>query len=234
MPIPIDKLAIWLGGFFDGEGAIMIMQIKRNPDGRSDTPYYYDLRLDVSNTQLEILEFIKANFGGRLVGPHGTRTPNGKPVHHWIAIGNAALKVLARIYPYLFLKRERAKLAIEFQLSRNAWLKLPSLANKLTAEELERRRKAHITMKQLNMKGVKSNAVDLTFPNPHTFKFEYDPSEHTTCNACGRVFKTVAALTQHCRWRGRSELAEEGKARLSPEQVKRIAERMAQQSKGVA
>lgn len=153
MTAPIDKLAIWFAGFFDGEGAIMIAKWH---EARYDRTYYA-LRLDVSNTDLSVLGYIKEKFGGNLGPPRSEPLhPNSKPVYHWFTAYKEAYTILKRIVPYLVLKQEKANLALKFYEEQKAWLKRPTPVNKLSDEELERREILYQSMKELNRKGIKT------------------------------------------------------------------------------
>lgn len=159
MPAPIDKKAIWLAGFCDGEGAIMISKWIRH-DTLSQNPQY-QLRLSIVNTDLPTLEYIKREFGGALREGHGTNKPSRmitksfKPVYEWLGTDKTAFTVLKRIAPYLVLKRERALLALSYQKSRYEWQELNNGDRRLTTEEIARRELIWQKMKTLNHKGVK-------------------------------------------------------------------------------
>lgn len=152
MTASIDKLAIWFAGFFDGEGAIMIAKWHETRYNRT----YYALRLDVSNTDLSTLEYIKENFGGNISLPHGKLLhANSKPVYHWISAYKEAHKILKRIAPYLILKQGKVKVALKFCEEQKAWIKRPTPVNKLSDDELEKREMLYQIMKELNHKGTR-------------------------------------------------------------------------------
>lgn len=158
MPAPIDKFAIWLAGFMDGEGAIMICKFQRH-DSKSKSPQYA-LRLSIVNTELPVLEHIKHEFGGYINNGHGAYSLKNmkfktfKPVYEWCATDITALKILKRIFPYLLLKKERAELAIHFQESRYLFRKQAGVNNRLSEDEIARREAIYQRMKALNKKGV--------------------------------------------------------------------------------
>lgn len=150
----------YLGGFFDGEGSISIIFSKprlkpyknkvKNP-GRGN----FDLLVCVTNTKKEILEVYLEKFGGnlRLDSKHkATWKPYWKDCYTW-SVGNIkGLSFLKTIYPFLFIKKEQARLAIEFQES----LRKPqtSGSRSLTDEEWLKRSKMREAMLKLNGRAV--------------------------------------------------------------------------------
>lgn len=154
----IDKAAIWLAGFVDGEGAIMITKIKRH-DTRSQNPQY-QLRLSVTNTSIEALKFIEANFGGKISKGHGTFNAsrmllkNFKPVFEWVASDKTAFSTLERIISYLVIKKERAEIAMQYHTSRAKWRAGRGVHNKLDESEISRREAIYQKMKSLNIRGI--------------------------------------------------------------------------------
>jgi len=115
--------ALWayIAGFFDGEGSISIAR----------TGKYYSLRIVISNTNIEPLTFIKNILGGNI---HAALPKNvkHKRYYNWYKCGKHAAEVLEILLPFLIVKRERAILAIEYNLSLDKWHKA-QLINELSA-----------------------------------------------------------------------------------------------------
>ena len=100
----------YLAGFFDGEGCIRIICVK-------DRGYLYGnhrLWIQLTNTNQEIMDKIR-NLGWyvreiKKLKKHWKRC--------WVGVlkDNKALEFLQSVFPFLTVKRDEAKLAIEFQL----------------------------------------------------------------------------------------------------------------------
>lgn len=100
----------YLAGFFDGEGCIRIVCVK-------DKGYVYGhhrLWIQLTNTNQEIMDKI------RNLGWYVTERKNLKKCWKrcWVGVlkDDKAMEVLQSIFPFLIVKRDEAKLAIEFQL----------------------------------------------------------------------------------------------------------------------
>lgn len=101
--------AEYLAGFFDGEGYVGIISSGRN---------YYKLHLAISNTNEFILQYIKAEYGGRF--HRVTRTiPNHKPVYQLVWSGENAKDLIRIILPYSKVKSNQLQMALQFPIRRN-------------------------------------------------------------------------------------------------------------------
>lgn len=125
-----DTEAAYLAGIIDGEGTVTIMRDSRGPE-----EWRYRVRLSVSNTSIELMEFLHP-VGGHIsveAGPQRTRT-----CYAWILTGSSAVVVLRNVVKYLIVKRKHAEHAIRFEESRKS----------LSADELER---AYVVAKSMNL-----------------------------------------------------------------------------------
>ena len=111
----------YAAGFFDGEGTVGINAQKPNvKNGRTLT--MYSLKIDIRNTNEDVLLWLKKNFNGnikyysieKLKGSYGAT----KPQWRWNISSNQAKDFLELILPYLVVKRKQAELAIIFQKNR--------------------------------------------------------------------------------------------------------------------
>lgn len=105
--------AAYIAGFFDGEGSVLLYQRHAN----------IALRITFANTKRAILEWISETIGaGNIVTT--TRNNNKHATSHLLLINSqAAASLLEQIKPYLIIKSEQARLAIDFQ----SRLKVPQL-----------------------------------------------------------------------------------------------------------
>jgi hypothetical protein len=98
----MNEKIIYLAGIFDGEGTIAI--VKNKPGGKRHI--YNCPRLIITNTNLNLMLWLKKNFGGniRTIKP---KNPNYKPFYQWIIGNKKALNLLKKMLPYLIVKKEK-------------------------------------------------------------------------------------------------------------------------------
>ena len=117
----------YLAGFIDGEGSFSITktyskQIKpyskkvKQEDKVTVKYVCYKLDVSVTNTNKEVMDWIAFTFGGKVYsGGNTNRNPKYKPRHTWHVSNREACRVLIiSILPYLIVKKEQAKTALEF------------------------------------------------------------------------------------------------------------------------
>ena len=97
----------YIAGFFDGEGCV---SIKRT--GGSGN--YLQVVAQIINTDIDILKKFKEKFSGNIHVMYRTK-PNHKTGYTWKVASKSAYEFLLAIYPYAIIKRDRIKLALEFQ-----------------------------------------------------------------------------------------------------------------------
>lgn len=101
----------YIAGFFDADGGLNIYQTKK---GVNKDRIGYQLSVYIFNTDKRIIDAMYNEFGGYI---HIRKRPNPKwsDAYEWKISVNKALDFLKNIEPYLIVKKERAKIAIEFQ-----------------------------------------------------------------------------------------------------------------------
>jgi len=97
--VPVEELT-YLAGFFDGEGCIQTQVTKRC------------LALSVTNKWYTPLEKFMNAFGGRV---HLVTDKKGFSCFRWEVYADGAMLALKQLLPFLIIKKQRAKIAIEFQ-----------------------------------------------------------------------------------------------------------------------
>ena len=103
---------IYIAGLFDGEGHIFITEDKRPAYKTS----LHILRTGITNTNREVIEWVYSLFPATWeMRIRNKNHPHWKPCFFWEASSNKALYFIKMIYPYLRIKKEQARLAIEFQ-----------------------------------------------------------------------------------------------------------------------
>ena len=105
------KLA-YLAGIIDGEGSICITKFldKRKKSVR----WQYIGCVAIGNTDKRLIEWVIKSFS-----PNKTLTGykyrNTGKSYHWELRDNKAMELLKAVYPFLKLKKEQAKIMIDFQ-----------------------------------------------------------------------------------------------------------------------
>lgn len=134
----VKLLDSYTGGIVDGEGAVTLVR---------GTSGYYQCRLSVSNTCKELLEQVRATYGGSPVQAMKAH-PRYKQAYVWCLNGQAAAPVLRKLLPFLIVKREHAKIALEFLETCTC-----GSGKHLTEEQFEHAERLALAMKAINMKG---------------------------------------------------------------------------------
>lgn len=134
------KLSLeYVAGFIDGEGCLTYTLCRTTVMPR----------LLVVNTNLDILLKLKNQFGGNISQLSRTKN-NWKIGYQWALVGQKSINLIKEIFPFLNIKREQAKLFIEFEKLR------PGMGKKWNNEN-----KNYFinTIKYLNKKGI-DNAIE--------------------------------------------------------------------------
>ena len=145
---PDEITLAYLAGFFDGEGYVGISKGYKTS--------YYLLVCTVTQTDVTPLMIYHQWYKGKVQGPRNVGG-NRKPIYWWKAEANRAEKFLLDIQPYLVVKAERVKLALEFRELFKGDNILPRGLTINTAKKqkiLELRQDKYEQMAQLNKRGI--------------------------------------------------------------------------------
>jgi len=129
---------IWMAGFFDGEGSMVISQLQSGG---------FLFAISVSQTKSDAsLVVFKETFGGAVY-----RTPergNRAAAYHWQVSGAKAIAAVRQMWPYFLVKRPQAEVAEE-------WAKLGPVVRtpELAVRRKERQQELHEEMVALNKRG---------------------------------------------------------------------------------
>lgn len=107
----------YLAGLFDGEGCIHIAKVDYHGKGTSHSEFGYRVDIHITMTYEPVVKWLVANFGGVYYANHWNpeHNKNWKPAYRWVPKGKAnKLALITGILPYLIVKREIAKVALEF------------------------------------------------------------------------------------------------------------------------
>jgi len=76
----------------------------------------YEIRVTVKNTNLELMDWLKDNFGG-YVGKN-RKIIGWKQAYDWVITGGRAIKLLEKIKDFLIIKREQYLIVITYQAAK--------------------------------------------------------------------------------------------------------------------
>lgn len=102
----------YIAGFLDGEGSIIICR-SRLRKGK-----FYEgvqLRVSITNTNVEVLLLLKQEFGGTILKRKTPKPFQRKDTYDWVVTHQKAAKFLRKIVPYLIIKKQQALLGIKLQ-----------------------------------------------------------------------------------------------------------------------
>ncbi len=100
----------YAAGLVDGEGCISISKSKR----KGYKNYQFYLKVVITNTNKDILNLFQEQFGGSVLNrSHGKK--HWTPAYNWQLTCRQAESFLKLILPFLYIKKEEAKVALQFQ-----------------------------------------------------------------------------------------------------------------------
>lgn len=101
----------YIAGFVDGEGCIGLWREKRlsNKCG-----FRFHPALEANNTNFEVLYRIREMMGNGRIVHIFNKQPNRKPGYKLQLFPNQIRHILPQIMPYLIIKREQARLVLEY------------------------------------------------------------------------------------------------------------------------
>lgn len=135
----------YAAGVLDADGTVRICR-SRQP--KNTKAYRHGLRVSVSNSDLTLLRWFKAELGGNLMLLL-PRAEGHRPVHRWYLHGVLAGKMLRSVLPYLIVKRERALIGLEFVHT----IQKPGIH--LPLKLFTQREALYWTMRTLNRRGTR-------------------------------------------------------------------------------
>jgi hypothetical protein len=142
----------YLAGLFDGEGCIHIKKTRR-----PDTPcgVQYALQTSVRMTNKNAVDKFYNAFGGH-VYPCSKRFPWHKDMWQWIALSSIAQVFLMDTMPYLIVKKDEAKLALEFQVEKKRTVGQKGIKGfaRKTTEEIKKEEKYYRNMRDLKLQNA--------------------------------------------------------------------------------
>jgi len=129
----------YLAGFIDGEGHIAI-GVNRSKNGKRR----WYLRFACHQVNPEPLFLLRDCFGGSI--QRTERTGNQRTIFEWVASSRDAEAAIRAMTPFLRVKREEAKLALEFQ---SMLMSMSGRRPELTPEQEAAREDVYLRMRAL-------------------------------------------------------------------------------------
>jgi len=106
----------YVGGIIDGEGCIEFKWADRTRKNRKGAPTYHTLivRMEVPQVDKRLIDYLME------ITKEGTRdikrypkNPTYQDQHRWRVGYHGVYRVLKQVYPYLIVKKQKAKLVID-------------------------------------------------------------------------------------------------------------------------
>jgi hypothetical protein len=135
---------VYTAGLFDGEGSI-IVRLLRKPG--KDIARFHNLSLSITSTDRPVIDWLQANFGGRVGAHHGNERQ--RDAWKWQLLSRHAEAFLQAVRPYLIIKRPQADLALELRET----MGLPGGAPSITPQLFAERERIRQAIKALNRRG---------------------------------------------------------------------------------
>jgi hypothetical protein len=139
----------YIAGFFDGEGNVNIYKTdtKNNTEVQQRLCPKYELSVSMYNTDMGIIEWLYEVFGGYFQIKNKGGKPPYRKESYVVRLGcNKASAFLEMLYPYLKIKKEQAKIAIEFQKVK---IDKTSRFAKITPKQLDFFENSYLQLRQL-------------------------------------------------------------------------------------
>lgn len=105
---PTDLELAYLAGMIDADGYITIQRRRR--EGK----VYFGVKVGIAGTRREPHDLAAELFGGS-VNAYSAKKRKHRPQFQWSRFGADAAEVITLIRPYLRIKREQARIALEMQ-----------------------------------------------------------------------------------------------------------------------
>lgn len=104
----------YLAGIIDGEGSVYIGNFSSNP--KTGTKYY-QTNIEVTNTDLQLMDWLLNTFGGRNYTYTAKQTPHNsrRTSYRWIATGERVTHLCELLLPYVIVKKPQIEIMIKMR-----------------------------------------------------------------------------------------------------------------------
>ncbi len=166
------KLA-YLAGIIDGEGSICAYKVyEKRYDANHLRNASFRCCLSICNTRKELTEWVDEHFSNLNHSKKHQRTiykdnsslqKSGKKcrkwIYEWLVQGDRMVDILTQTLPYLVLKKEQAKLAIEFRKTFTEGRTFGK-GRLLDSSVIEQREHILNQIRKLNSKGIERDRIE--------------------------------------------------------------------------
>lgn len=141
----------YVAGLFDGEGTFTMSSLKRK-----GLPDYVFGEIYITNTNQEIMSWLKDNFGGSIrVSRYGEK--GWKDCYKWFLSQKGRRQFIEQIIPFLIIKKKQASLLLELFTLMELQKASKRGTGGLTKSEVTSRNKILLQVKILNKRAVKTS-----------------------------------------------------------------------------
>lgn len=155
---PHDAI-VYLAAMIDGEGCLCI-SISRHLSQKSTHylwPHYYSAKLEISNCDKRLMDWLTQNFGGRVdqcKGKQRMQFTNRAPAYRWTCEALKLTHLCELIYPFSVIKKEQIEIILQFRKSceRSTAYKGKQGIQPLTQEEFDFRHNLYLKLKSIHTK----------------------------------------------------------------------------------
>jgi hypothetical protein len=145
MPTDI-KILCYTAGLFDGEGTVGIRALPKKGDTEKK---YHSVMVAITSTDTAVTDWLQAHFGGKINANHKENAArNYKDAWKWSLYARHAAAFLEAIRPYLIVKSEQARVALELRDEMGDGRRVP-----ITPELFARREALAQELRHLNRRG---------------------------------------------------------------------------------
>ena len=134
----------YLAGVLDSDGSIQIARSKLGKNKRRA----YALRIYVTNSDKGLIDWLTTSVGGTSAICNQAAPLHHKTVWRWYARGHEALPILNSLLPYLRVRKQRAKLGLQFGPTLKA-----ARGQRLSPDEDQLRQRLFLLMREMNTRG---------------------------------------------------------------------------------
>jgi len=188
----------YLAGFVDGEGSIFGIREKRS-ENRSG--FGYTVHMSVGQCNLEILTAFREWSGLGSVTTVKRMQPHHKDQWKWVLTQKQAKLLLLQLEPYLVLKKEQARLAIEF-----IEIKEKAKALNYSKNNSEYEHSVYEKLSELNHRGTKE--IPVFSPLRDVAKKE---TRVCSVHGCNNKYYGHDLCRKHYRWAESKSMSESDK-----------------------
>ena len=135
----------YFAGISDGEGSFVLHRHK--------TGYRFSCQLQVGNTDVRLLEWVRARFGGSVNLERRHNTAH-KPVYRWVCQADNLSEMMTALLPYLIAKRDQAELMLAYRRTLPPMIRTKRSTNDVPEHVKAERSRIHGSLAMLNRRGA--------------------------------------------------------------------------------